>query len=254
MFSRLSFLLAAALLVLASACSDDEPGNEAPDASAPDASAPDASAPDASAPDAAPGGDAGPGCADPTLALASPWTPVDTVSTGAVAATGNAATVDATAGGSPNAADNPYVYLKFTADSITKLEITDVDSYKDASWDVAIKRYVLRVNGGDSGPGGVEVATVVAENLADVTAAPPDGEFTTDDWATDDCALNAGPLGEPATALSDWYGYDEATNRLTPQGEIYVLRRADGSVIKLDIKTFYHDDISGYYEIEWGAL
>ena len=250
MVYRIPTLLAAAALFVG-ACSDDEPGEVEPDARTPDAREP---AVDASAPDAGEGPDAAPGCADPTSVLVSPWTTVDTVSTGVVAATGNAATVDATAGGSPNAADNPYVYLKFTADSVTKVEITDVDSYKDASWDLAIKRFVLRVNGGDSGLGGVEVAKVVAEDLADVTAAPADGEFTTDDWATDDCTLNPGPLGEPATALSDWYGYDEATSRLTPKGEIYVLRRADGSAIKLDLKTFYHDDVSGHYEIEWGAL
>jgi hypothetical protein len=250
MVYRIPCLLVTATLFLG-ACSDDS-GDSAPDArETPDAGQP----PDAGAePDAGAGTDANPACVDPTVALASPWTSIDAVSAGAVVATGNAATVDATAGGSPNAADNPYIYLKFTPTEVTKVEITDVDSYKNPDWDLALKRFVLRVNGGDSGLGGVEVATVVADNLADVTAAPPAGEFTTDDWATDDCQLNAGPLGEPATELSDWYGYDEATNRLSPKGEIYVLRRPDGSAIKLDIKNFYHDDISGHYEIEWGAL
>jgi hypothetical protein len=205
-------------------------------------------------PDASPAPDASPSCDDPTVLLTSPWTSVDAVSTGAVVATGNVATVDATAGGSPNAADNPFIYLKFTADSVTKVEITDVDSYESTAWDLALKRYVLRVNGGDSGPGGMEVATVVAEELADVTAAPPDEEFTTDDWATEDCQLVTGELGEPATELGDWYGYDETTNRLAPKGEIYVLRRPDDSAIKLELETFYYNDISGHYEIEWGGL
>lgn len=232
MVKRLFFLPGLAALLLG-ACSDDSGGG---------------------GPDAGESPDANPACADPTSALASPWASVDAVSTGAVVDTGNTATVDATAGGSPNAADNPYIYLKLSADSVTKVEITDVDSYQSDDWDLALKRYVLRVNGGDSGPGGVEVATVVAETLAEVTEVPADSEFATDDWVTDDCQLVPGPLGEPATALSDWYGYDESTNQLTPKGEIYVLRRPDGSAIKLDIQTFYHDDVSGHYEIEWGAL
>lgn len=249
MVYRIPTLLAAAALFVG-ACSDDDPGEVAPDASTPDASTPDASAPavDAGAPDALDP------CTYPTSVLADPFRSVDAVSAGAVVATGNAATVDATAGGSPNAADNPYVYLKFTADSVTKVEISDVDSYTDATWDLALKRFVLRVNGGDSGPGEVSVATVVAENLADVTAAPPDGEFTTDDWFSDACTLNAGPLGEPATELSDWYPYDTPGNPLTPKAEVYVLRRADDSMIKVELKSYYHDGISGHYEIEWGAL
>jgi hypothetical protein len=244
MVYRIPSLLAAAAL-LAGACSDDDPGDGAPDARTPDAApAIDASAPDALDP-----------CTNPTSVLMSPWTPVDTVSTGVVEATGNAATVDATAGGSPNAADNPFVYLKFTADSVAKVEITDVDSYTDATWDLAIKRYVLRVNGGDSGTAGVEVALVAAEDLADVTAAPADDQFTTDDWFSDACTLNVGQLGsEPATALVNWYDYDGAAMTLSPKAEIYVLRRPDGSTIKVDLKNYYHDDASGHYELEWGAL
>lgn len=246
MFYRIPSLLAAAALFVG-ACSDDEPGDVAPDARTPDV---DASAPaiDASAPDALDP------CTNPTSVLASPWTSVDAVSTGAVVATGNTATVDATAGGSPNAADNPYVYLKFTADSVTKVEISDVDSYTDATWDLALKRFVLRVNGGDSGPGGVVVAAVAAETLAEVTAAPPAGDFTTDDWFSDACALNAGPLGEPVTALGSWYDYDESTNLPTPKAEVYVLRRPDGSTIKLELKNYRYQDVSAHYEIEWGAL
>jgi hypothetical protein len=245
MVYRIPTLLAAAAL-FAGACSDDDPGEVAPDASAPDASAPaiDASAPDALDP-----------CTHPTSVLLDPFRPVDAVSTGAVVATGNAATVDATAGGSMNAADNPYVYLKFTADSVTKVEISDIDSYTDESWDFALKRFVLRVNGGDSGPGGVEVATVAGETLADVTAVPADGEFSTDDWFSDACTLNTGPLaGEPATALVDWYDYDVDTHLPTPKAEIHVLRRPDGSTIKLDINNYRYQDNSGHYEIEWGAL
>jgi hypothetical protein len=244
MFSRTSFLLVAALF--AGACSDDEPGNETPDARTPDASEPaiDAAAPDATDP-----------CSDPTSVLMTPFRSVDSVSTAMVEAIDTTATVDASAGGSPNAPDNPYVYLKFTATSLTKVDITDVDSYTDATWDLAIKRYVLRVNGGDSGPGGVQVAVVAAENLADVTAAPADDQFTTDDWFSDACTLQTGQLGsEPATALVNWYDYDGAAMTLSPKAEIYVLRRPDGSTIKLDLKNYYHNDISGYYEIEWGGL
>jgi hypothetical protein len=225
---RIACALAAAALS-ASACADDsDPGIDMPDAN--------------------------PACPEPNSALTSPWQYVDAVSEGVVSADGALTLIDATAGGGANAADNPYLYLAFTGDAVEKVDVTDLDSYGDPRWDLALKRFVLRVNGGDSGPGGVEVAAVEAEAFADVTAVPAGAVFTTDDWVTDDCQLNAGMTGEPLTAMGDWYDYDVATNRLAPRSLVYVLRRPDGSAIKLSIASFYHDDISGFYEIEWASL
>lgn len=245
---RIASLLAAATLFVG-ACSDDDPGEGAPDAGAPDASTPDAGTPDASeGPDADP-------CADPTAALPTNYRPIDAVSTGVVEVVDSTATIDASAGGGADVADTPFVYLKFTADGLIKVDITDVDSYDNATWDLAIKRFVFRVNGGDSGTGGVSVAIVAAETLADVTELPPEDAFITDDWFSEECTLNVGQTGgEPATALVNWYDYDFANNVLSPKAEVYVLKLSDGSVITLDIKDYYHDDTDAHYEIEWGAL
>ncbi len=198
--------------------------------------------------------DSGSAVCSPPAILPTGWQHIDSVSAGEVVATDNSATVDATAGGPPNAADNPYIYLAFTADSIQKVDVTDVEAYEDDSWDVAIKRQVLRINGGDSGPGERELAIVEAAALDEVTAAPEDGMFGADDWVSEECMYVGGLIGEPATAVGTWYGYDEDTNRLTPSEVIYVIRRSDDTAIKLAIKNYYFEDTSGYYEIEWAGL
>lgn len=200
--------------------------------------------------------DPDPACPDPTSVLVNPWRPVDVVSTGAVVSAGaGTATIDATAGGSENAADNPYIYIRFSDAGIEKAELTDIDAFRNIRWALALKRALIRVNGGDSGPAGVRVAAVAAASLDAVTELPAEAQFSEDDWVTDDCQLNAGQIGEPVTAIGTWYEYDVETNRLAPSETVYVLDRPDGPAIKFSIEGYYSaDSESGHYEIAWATL
>lgn len=206
-------------------------------------------------PDAAPIDAAG---CDPTTALPTQWRPIAMVSTGAVNVTTTggvtSGTIDATAGGTAAAADNPYVYLDLMAG--TKVDLTDTASLTSTAWHVAFKRAGIKLNGGDSGPGQVAAAVVNAATLAEVTAAP--GALELDDWADPACALIAGPTGEPATVMSTWYDYDAQTHVLTPKAQVWIIRIAPGVLRKLRIETYYGDTANpmrgAFYRVEWAAL
>ncbi len=230
-----------------SSADDDHDHDAEPDA-APDPD-PDAAPPDAGADD---------GC-DEAAQLPTQWRPIDLVSTGAVVATTadgvTTATIDATAGGTANAADNPYIYVDLSAGA--KVELGDVDALDDARWHVAFKRASLRVNGGDSGTGGVTAAVVAAGSLAEVTAAPGAG-YGDDQFVDEACAFVGLPGGEPATVLGEWYDYDPATHSLSPQAEVYVIRVPGEGDFKLRVVTYYGDDANpmrgAIYRVEWAAL
>lgn len=197
------------------------------------------------------------GC-DPTTALPTQWRPIATVSAGALTVTSTggvtSGTLDATAGGTAAAADNPYLYLDLSTG--TKLDLTDVDALSSTAWHVGWKRAGIKLNGGDSGPGQVAAAPVAVEFLEDVDTAPT--ALQQDDWADPDCALVAGPTGEPATVMSDWYAYDEQTHVLTPKRQVWVIRVATDTFVKLRIVTYYGDTASpmrgAFYRLEWAAL
>ena len=208
----------------------------------------------------APSQDAVAECENPAEALPTNWRSIDTVSTGEIEDTheGSLRTllVDATAGGFQNSSTSPYVYISLTNDSAQKSEITDTESYQNDSWDVAFKRYVIRINGGDSGMASVAVAEVNANTLDEITDIPSDDQFITDNWANPDCSINEVEfVGGPQTAMGLWF---VAGGSLVPRDVVYVLRLRDNTYIKLKIASYYGDPAdpnrSAYYAIQWQPL
>jgi hypothetical protein len=130
------------------------------------------------------------------------------------------------------AADNPYLYINLTTG--TKVELTDLDARMSTTWDIALKRSSLCINGGDSGPGNRKLATVPAVTIAEVTSGPATG-YSNDDFATDGCMLVTLPVGEPRSAFGEWYEYDLQNNRVSPKREVYVVERPNGSRTALRI-------------------
>lgn len=161
-------------------------------------------------------------------------------------------TVDATAGGGAQAGKNPFVYVDLLARK--KAEITDVQSRTSAGWDVALKRWQIKLNGGDSGPGGVTVARVVDKTLAEVARAP-DGPFSVDEYFDAQCELAMDGIGGIQSTLSDWYEYDLGTGALVPKKEVLVLKRRDGAGhLKVQLTGYYKDKVSGHYTLRVGEL
>lgn len=200
-----------------------------------------------------------PGGCDPATVLPSNFRLIPMVSTGAVTVTTagdvTSGTIDATAGGVDNAADNSYIYVDLRAG--TKVAINDLEARMSTNWDIALKRFSLRTNSGDSGPGNRELVVVQAVTLADVASAPTSG-YASDDFVTDDCMLDSLLIGEPRSAFGEWYDYDQMTHVVTPKQEVYVLKRNNGSKTALRIKAYYGDPQrptrSAFYSVEWKQL
>lgn len=196
---------------------------------------------------------------DPATVLPANYRPIAMASTGAVqvsTASGlTSGTIDATAGGLASSADRPYIYVDLR--SGVKVDVDDLAARSSSTWDIALKRSSLRINGGDSGAGKRRLAVVQATSMGEVTAAPASG-YTSDDFTTDDCMLDSLPGGEPRSAFGEWYDYDEQTHAVTPKSEVYVVERDDGSRTAFRIATYYGDTSmpmrGAFYGVEWKQI
>lgn len=146
--------------------------------------------------------------------------------------------VDADAGTTMTAAMNPWIYLRFTDAGLARVDLDDVSALDSGAWDIAAKRYGIRVNSGSSGPSCVTVAAP-AGDYAGLDAAPPDDQFAAEDYYDDACVLRedgSGLPGSPAYRMAGWWGY---TGCVTTTGFPYVLRLADGRAVKLVVEAYY---------------
>lgn len=193
---------------------------------------------------------------DAVALLPSGFVPVDAVSTGGVSNTSEpdgvfVTEVDASAGGAAGQATSPFVYLDLLAeDGAARVDIDDVASFESTDWDIALKRYVVRTNSGDSGPGDGEVATVPGAELTFTEEVPP---LFADDWASPACELVVDDVGGPRTRFSNWYMV--SNGRFLPRDIVHVVRLRDGSHAEIDIDTYYADggnpNRGGIYRLRW---
>lgn len=225
--NRFSFVLLGLAVAACSSSSTSTPAGPAP-------------TPEAGVPEA--GTDAPPGGTQCTSAREQLLLPIDKVSIGAVSIisdVGGKKTiyVDAAAGGLPNAAKSPRVYVDLG--SGTRVAVTDKSAVTSKDWDLALKRAVIFTNSGDAGigiGGGLQLAKPFASvTAADVTA----GATTKESFFDADCNAKLAPDGAPATTFSDWYDYDQATNIPSPKTNVtYVVRGGTGRQYKVGIKAY----------------
>ncbi len=145
--------------------------------------------------------------------------------------------VDATAGGTMNAAMNAWLYLRFTDDGLEKVAVDDITALTSSDWDIAAKRYGIRVNSGSSGPSCVTVAGAGADYAA-LAEAPAVAAFATERYYTEDCTLIASEdtLGDPSYLMAAWWAYEGCVKTT---GAPFVLRLADGRALKLVVEAYY---------------
>jgi hypothetical protein len=145
--------------------------------------------------------------------------------------------VDATAGGYNQAANNPWVYIRFDAEGASRVDISDEDSLESADWHMALRRYLVRLNSGDAGPSCVGAAKMAAYDYADLTEEPSGTEYHLEDFYTDACELEMDGYGmSPTFALYGWWDYSACVETtMTP----FIVQLEDGGVIKLVIEAYY---------------
>lgn len=188
--------------------------------------------------------------------------PQTTKSTGQVTTTDEGSgvkktVIDATAGGMSAASKNPYVYVSLKDGS--RVELDDYSAKTSSAWDLAFKRAVIRVNGGDSGAGQGAVHILASTTLDKVTAVPASATFKTDDFLDESCQIKTDPVGSIWTAFGGttgmWYTMDTSTMKLSPNSEAYVVRTAAGTFAAVVIDTYYSTaGTSAMYTIRWKIL
>lgn len=148
--------------------------------------------------------------------------------------------VDTRAGGlSPT---ESYAYLRFTDDGLEKLELNDDDAFESTDWDIALRRFVLRLNSGVSGPGCVEGGRTAGGTDFDALDGAPEGlPFRTEEYFSADCTVvtDGSGIGSPATALASFWTYAGCVQMT---GNVYVLRLGSGRTVKLRVDSYYGPD------------
>ncbi len=145
--------------------------------------------------------------------------------------------VDATSGGSSGATKNAWVYVHFSETGAEKLEIDDESALTDLGWHLALRRYVLRLNGGDGGPSCVGASPMPRKTYEELSVDDVEGaEFELEDFYSDTCKLDTDQIGTVLTTMSDWYDYQTCVATTdTP----FLIQLEDGHVIKLVVESYY---------------
>ncbi len=173
--------------------------------------------------------------------------------------------VDATSGGSSRAADNAWVYVRFTQEGAEKLSIDDDTALSDLTWHLALRRYVLRLNGGDGGPSCVGVSPVSRATYDEVGEDEiSDAEFEMESFYSESCELSTDGIGTALTAMSGWYAYSTCVETT---GTPYLMQLDDGHVLKVVVEAYYEgggqaecnddgstDEESGWVTLRWAYL
>jgi hypothetical protein len=152
--------------------------------------------------------------------------------------------IDATAGGFGNETQNPWVYVRFTTSGAERVDIDDETALESMEWHLAARRFVLRLNGGSSGPSCVGAAAFIEDDYADLTEVPEDLNYVYDDFYSANCTLindASGLEGSPQVALSPWWEYPGCVETTEVP---FLVQLEDGHVIKLRVEQYYTEQAS----------
>lgn len=152
-----------------------------------------------------------------------------------------------------------WVYYDFAV----KDQVTVVDPTTDANWDLAFKRFMIKLNGGVSGNAGVSAVYLPGDNFAARTQAPspfaPELVDVADAGDPNDACrpTTAGVLfallNSTVTPNACWFSYSIGV--LTPRDTVYVIKTPGPKYFKLKILSYYSaSGTSGRYRFQWGEV
>jgi hypothetical protein len=166
--------------------------------------------------------------------------------------------VDATAGGIGGQDSFPWVYISLASGKAVAL--SDLDALSSNAWDLAFKRFLIRSNGGDSGPGQGGALRVALPWEAVNEGTQGDRALPTESWFDGDCRLSTDDQGELLTTFSGWSEYDPATHVLAPADVVYLTQGGDGTRYKVAVLDYYsnadgtHGKTAGRYKLRVAKL
>ena len=149
--------------------------------------------------------------------------------------------VDATAGGYQSAATNPWVYVKFTDNGAEKVSVSDEEALESLDWDMSLRRFIIRLNGGSSGPGCVGAAVFMDDTYDSLTEVPEGVMYVEDNYYTPDCSLindSSGLPDNPQTVMGPWWEYPGC---VATTGYPFIIQLANGRLVKLVVESYYEE-------------
>lgn len=171
------------------------------------------------------------------------------VSTGTITeegATPGATTyLDARAGGMTT--PESYLYVRFTPQGLEKVNIHDEAALRSMDWDLAFRRFIVRINSGVGGPSCVLAARTAPGTTFDgLTQVPAGLSWRTEEYFTTaagadggiQCEFVADPsgIGGPNAALTSYWSYQSCVQMT---GNVFVLHLKDGRYVKLQVLSYY---------------
>ena len=176
--------------------------------------------------------------------------------------------IDATAGGFGGTLG--YTYARFTDEGLEAVDLSDEDALDSTEWDIAARRFVLRLNSGVSGPSCVTGGrTGPATEFNALTEVPEGITLHKEQYFTEDkCeyVADTSGIGSPQTVLSSYWTYPGC---VAMTGNVYVIELADGRHLKLQVLSYYTPEVqtecdetgtastpsgSGNFRIQWAFL
>jgi hypothetical protein len=134
-----------------------------------------------------------------------------------------------------------FVYARFTASGLEKVDISDEQAFDSLDWDIAFRRYLIRLNSGISGPSCTQAGRVPnVVDLAAVTEISGDVTLRSEAYFTEpNCEIvpdGSGLPGAAAVALGAYWTYASC---LQMTGNVFVIALADGHQVKLQVQHYY---------------
>lgn len=187
-----------------------------------------------------------PGCVDQQISMLDLFT---AVSARSVTEEGTGAThvshIDSMGGGVMPS--ESYVYARFTDAGLVRVDVSDQDAFASQDWDIAFRRFIIRLNSGVSGPSCVQAArlpndpgTGMPPTFDSVTSVPAGITFHSESYMTDgtcDIVADGSGLGSPATVLSSFWTYPGCVSM---SHNVYVVTLATGRHVKLEVLGYYN--------------
>jgi heme-binding HmuY-like protein len=214
-------------------------------------------------------GSAGAASVDPnpsmcSAALRQQLSLVDEVSTAAITTLSGDASdrtlyIDASVGGLDGQDTHPWIYIALSSGAA--VAVTDLQALRSNDWDLALKRSVVRTNGGDSGPGhGGAIRIALPWDEVD-RATLGQKTLPTEHWFDSDCMLELDASMNLVTTFSGWSEYDETDHVLSAAPNVvFITAAADGTLYKVAILDYYstpagaHGTVSGRYKVRVAPL
>ena len=140
-----------------------------------------------------------------------------------------------------NAESNDY-YLYFSFNTQEAVAVSDNDASTNDDWDIAFKRYNVKLNGGLSGNKGVvgvDLAVAGSPDSVDFDSVVDTSDITSGDWVEDGIDL----------VVDAWYSYNYQTHELTPTNNVYLLKDANGDFVKFQVI-----DLAGVSQTDMGTV